>query len=83
MENSCFLTFNKNAKNCYVYAFPPFQFTSSNPSEFEDKERLAEIDYFLEHSIKLSESSNPQPHLLACAKWPMIHPHYDKYGKPV
>ena len=20
---------------------------------------------------------------LACAKWPMIHPQYDKYGKPV
>ena len=66
--------FNKNAKNCYVYASPPFQFTSSNPSECEDKERLAVIDCFLEHSIKLSKNSNPWPHLLACAKWPMIHP---------
>ena len=35
--------------------------------------------------MKLCESTDPKPHLLACAKWPMIHPQYDKYayGKPV
>ena len=66
-----------------MYASPPFQFTSSSLSEFEDKERLAEIDYFLLHSIKFSNNSDVKPHLLACAKWPMIHPQCDKYGKPV
>ena len=75
--------FNKSAKSTYMYASPPFQFTSSSLSEFEDKERLAKIDYFLVHSIKSSNNSDVKPHFLTCAKWPMIHPQCDKYGKPV
>ena len=37
----------------------------------------------LVHSIKLCESTDPKPHLSAYTKWAMIHPQYDKYGKPV
>ena len=73
---------NKNSKNCFVFLAPPFPFTSSTPV-FGDQERLAEIQYFLLHTISLPSESEPKSHLLACLKWPMIHPKRDHFGKPV
>ena len=76
-------TLNANCKNPFVFAIPPFQFTSSNPTAFESKARLAEIDYFLVHSILLPNTTEPKSHLFLCAKWPMVHPNRHQFGKPV
>ena len=76
-------SFNKSCKNPFVFAAPPFQFTTSNPTEFERKERLVEVDYFLVHSIFLPGRSELKSHLLTCAKWPMVHPKRSHFGKPV
>ena len=63
-----------NCKHLYVFAVPPFQFTTSIPSEFENKERLAEVNCFMIHSFVLPDCLEPKSHLLVSAKWPMIHP---------
>ena len=47
------------------------------------RERLAEIEFFLEHSVVLPNMQEPTTHLLACTKWPMIHPNSSYFGKPV
>lgn len=70
-------------KNPYVFVVPPFQFTTSVSTEFEGRERLAEIDYFLVHSFIAPDSIEPKSHVLACAKWPMVHPERHHFGKPV
>ena len=70
-------------KGCYVFVTPPFQFPSGSSSEFESPERLAEIEYFMSHTISLPGASEPCSHLLACVLWPMIHPNRHHYGKPV
>ena len=62
---------------------PPFQFTTSASSKFENKNRLAEIDFFLVHSIVLPESPQAKSHLLVSVKWPLIHPQRHYFGKPV
>ena len=73
---------NKNAKNYFVFLAPPFPFASMTPA-FEDQERLAEIQYYLVHTISLPGESEPKSHLLACIKSPRIHPKRDHFGKPV
>ena len=78
-----FSTVNRSCKNPFVFAVPPFHFTTSNPTEFEGKWRLLEVEYFLVHSIVLPNSSEPKSHLLTCAKWPMVHPSRFHFGKPV
>ena len=75
--------YNKNTENPFVFASPPFLFTSSNPTEFDGELRPAEIQYFLIHSVILPNSEEPVSHLLACANWPMVHPHRFHFGKPV
>ena len=42
---------NKNATNCSVFLVPPFPFTCGITWEFDGQERLAEIEYFLVHTI--------------------------------
>ena len=74
---------NKSSKNCYVFLSPPFPFTSSRECEFEGKERLAKIEYFLLHTISMPSASEPKSHLLACLQWPMVHPDRHHFGKPV
>ena len=75
---------NKSAKNCFVIAKPHFNFVSQNNIGFESEEiRLAEIDYFLTHSVSLPSNSQPIINILACAKWPLMHPEHEKYGNPV
>ena len=73
-------TLNKNSKNSFVFVIPPFPFTSSARDK---EERLAEIDFFLMHSVVLPNTQEPKSHLLACAKWPMVHPNCRYFGKPV
>lgn len=77
-----FLTSNLS-KKCFVYVTPPFPFTSSELSEIDGHNRLAEIDYFLLHTISLPDTLEPKQHLPACARWPMIHPKRHYFGKPV
>jgi len=43
-----------------VFATPPFPFTSSAQSEFEGTDRLACIEFFILHSIKLLDSEEPK-----------------------
>ena len=74
---------NKNATNCFVFPVSPFPFTSSITSEFDGQKRLAEIEYFLVHTISIPGEAEPKSHLLACLKWPMIHPERNHFGKPV
>ena len=76
---------NKNATNCFVFLVPPFPFTCDKSSEFEGQERLAEIKYFLVHTytISIPGEAESKSHLLACLKWPMIHPKRNHFGKPV
>ncbi len=76
-------TLDKSVKNSIVFVAPPFSFTTSVPTEFEGKERPAEIDYFLVHSVILPGTQEPKAHLLARAKWPMVHPNRHYFGKPV
>ena len=76
-------TLDSNCKNPFIFAVPPFQFSSSAPGEFEGKERLAELNYFVLHTISLPDTAEPTPHLLACTKWPMVHPRRHYFGKPV
>ena len=66
-----------------MFVAPPFSFTTSIPTEFEGKERLAEIDFFLMHSVVLPDAQEPKSHLLACAKWLMVHPNRFYFGKPI
>ena len=75
---------NKNVKNFFVFLTPPFPFTSSlHGCEFGGKERLAQIEYFLVHTISMPDVAEPKSHIFACLKWPMIHPECHHYGKPV
>ena len=74
---------NNSSKNPFVFAVPPFPLTTSIPTEFEGKERLAEVDYFFVHSFILPDCAEPKSHLLTCAKWPMVHPRRHHFGKPV
>lgn len=75
---------NKNTQNPFIFASSPFPFTTSNPIELGGPhDRLAEIEFFLIHSAVLPNSDEPISHLLACANWPMIHPHWLHFGKPV
>ena len=60
-------TLNKNAMNPFVFAVPPFPFTTSFATDKE--ERLAEIEFFLMHSVVQPNTREPKSHLLACAKW--------------
>ena len=65
-------------------AKPHFNFGFHNNTGFEDKEiRLAEINYFLTHSVSLPNNSQPITNILACVKWPLKHCEYEKYGNPV
>ena len=63
-----------------MFVVPPFPFAAQICTAFQRKERLAEIDFFLTHSMVLP---NTQEHLLACTKWPMIHPNFSYFGKPI
>ena len=74
---------NKNATNCLVFLVPPFPFTCNITWEFNGQERLAEIEYFLVHTISIPGEAEPKSHLLACLKWLMIHPERNHFGKPV
>ena len=76
-------TLNQNARNPFVFVAPPFSFASGIRTEFTGEERLAEIDFFLMHSVVLPESLEPKSHLLACAKWPIVHHNRFYFGKPV
>lgn len=76
-------TLNKNAKNPFVFVVPLFFFTISVPTEFKGKERLAVIDFFVVHSVVLPNTQEPKSHLLACDKWPMVHPEHLYFGKPI
>ena len=76
-------TINKNVKNPFVFVSPPLSFTSSVQDEFEGTERLVCIDFFAMHSIILPDCEEPKSHLLACARWPMVHPERMHYGKPI
>ena len=73
----------KNATNCFVFLVPPFPFTCDKSSVIEGQERLAEIKYFLVHTISIPGEAESKSHLLACLKWPMIHPKRNDFGKPV
>ena len=35
------------------------------------------------HSVVLPGTQEPKSHLLACAKWPMVHPKHLYFGKPI
>jgi len=35
------------------------------------------------HSVVLPESLEPKSHLLACAKWLIVHPNRFYFGKPI
>ena len=74
---------NKNAKNCLLMALPHFNFSSSGDTGQQSGERLAEVDYFLTHSMILPDNPQPLLHLFACVKWPMMHSQHEKYGNPV
>ena len=41
------------------------------------------IDFFFMHSVVLADTQEPKSHLLACAKWPMVHPEHLYCGKPI
>ena len=56
---------NRNAKNPFVFVVPPFSFGPTKHVGFEGEERLAEIDFFLVHSVILPNSQEPNSHLLA------------------
>ena len=74
---------NSYGKNSYMFARPPFPFTSTSSSEFNRPERLLKMEYFLVHTISLPGSSEPCSHLLACVSWPMIHPDRNYFGNPI
>ncbi len=58
---------NHNAKNSFVIAEPPFNFTTSDPAE-PVRPRPARIKFFVEHSIEVQNES--KPHLFAYVHWP-------------
>ena len=75
---------NKNVKNPFVFVVPPFSFGHCrNDAASEGEERLAEIEYFLLHSVTLPNSQQPNSNLLACCRWPLLHPNRHYFGKPV
>ena len=76
-------TLCKSAKNPFVFVVPPFPFEGQIVSAFQRKERLAEIDFFLVHSVLFPNTQEPEKHLLACTKWPKFHPNFSYFGKPV
>ena len=55
-------TLNKNAKNCFVI----FPLITTVSSAFREREMLAEVQYFLLHTIALPGDSAPISELLAC-----------------
>ena len=61
--------------------FLPFTITVS--SAFREREILAEVQYFLFHTIALPGDSAPISDLLACLLWPMIRKKRNHFGKPV
>lgn len=73
----------RGQKTCYVFLPPPFPFPNDSQSPFEGSQRLAEIEYFMLHTISLPGASEPSQHLLACVLWPMVHPNRHHYGNPV
>lgn len=72
-------TLSRNVKNPFVFVCPPFPFRSTESAT----RRLAEIEFFLIHSVTIPEHDEPVSHLLACANWPMVHPKQNYFGKPV
>ena len=75
---------NKNAKNPFVFVVPPFSFGHCrNDAWSVGEERLAEVVFFLLHSVTLPNSQQPNSHLLACCRWPLLHPNRYHFGKPV
>ena len=67
-----------------MFVVPPFSFGHhSRDAEFEGEERLAEVDFFLIHSVSLPKSQEPNSHLLACCRWPLPHPNRHYFGKPI
>ena len=61
-------TLNKNAKNPFVFVVPPFPFTTSFATDKE--ERLAEIDFFLMHSVVLPNTQEPKSSMCQVACGP-------------
>ena len=70
-------------KNCLIMALPHFNFTSGVDTGQRTGERLAEVDYFLTHSLILPNNLQRLLHLFACVKWPMMHSQHEKYGNTV
>ena len=77
------VSFHGQKKTCYVFLPPPFPFPNDSSSQFDGSQRLAEIEYFMLHTISLPGASEPSQHLLASVVWPMVHPNRHHYGKPV
>lgn len=76
-------TLCNNAKNPFVFVVPPFPFEAQVCTTFQRKERLAKIDFFLTHCVLLPITQEPEIHLLACTRWPMIRPNFSYFGKPI
>ena len=71
---------DRAACNCYVMAESLFTFTSSG--EHPQETRPAKLLQFMQHSIILPDSNEPQSHIFAHATWPMPHPKRELLGKP-
>ena len=77
-----FFYIEQKCKEFFVF-LSLFPFTTSVSSAFREREMLAEVQYFLLHTIALPGDSVLITDLLTCLLWPMIHRKQNHFGKPV